>query len=105
MKIQREPEQNRQPALSDQDLAAALSVRLERWAAAVQSHGASQVLGLNAFPGEPTSCSEDDEQLNWQKGVLHQVEGMPGMVLQGHLIEGQSIKKLAQALYCIRSSL
>ena len=33
--------------------------------------------------------------LNWLKGVLHQVEGMPGMVLQGHLIEGQSIKKLA----------
>tara|TARA_B100000524_G_scaffold188972_1_gene97924 strand:- start:435 stop:614 length:180 start_codon:yes stop_codon:yes gene_type:complete len=33
------------------------------------------------------------------------VEGMPGMVLQGHLIEGQSIKKLAQALNCNRSSL
>ena len=30
---------------------------------------------------------------------------MPGMVLQGHLIEGQSIKKLAQALNCNRSSL
>ena len=71
----------------------------------MQSHGASQVLGLNAFPGEPTSCSEDDEQLNWLKGVLQQVEGMPGMVLQGHLIEGQSIKKLAQALNCSRSSL
>ena len=71
MKIQLEREQYRQPALSDLHLAAARSVRLERWAAVVQSHGASQVLGLNAFPGEPTSCSEDDEQLNWLKGVLH----------------------------------
>ena len=101
MKIKSEREQNRQPALSDHNLAEALSVRLE----AVQSHGASQVLGLNAFPGEPTSCSEDDEQLNWLKGVLHQVEGMPGLFLQDHLIEGQSIKKLAQALNCSRSSL
>ena len=64
----------------------------------MQSHGASQVLGLNAFPGEPTSCSEDNEQLNWMKGVLHQVEGMPGMFLQGHLIEGQSIKKTGSGI-------
>ena len=46
MKIQREREQNRQPLLSDQDLAAELSVRPEHWAAAVQSHGASQVVDL-----------------------------------------------------------
>lgn len=59
----------------------------------MQSHGASQVLGLNALLGEPTSCNEDDEQLNLLKSVQHQVEGIPGMVLQGHLIEGQSIKK------------
>ena len=36
MKIQHERQQNRQPALSDHDLAAALSIRLERLAAAVQ---------------------------------------------------------------------
>ena len=61
MKIQCEREQNGQPALCDHYIAAALSVRLERWAAAVQSHRRSQILGLNAFPGEQTSCSEDDE--------------------------------------------
>ena len=54
-----------------------------------------QVLRLNALPGDPTSCGEVDKQLNWLKVVQHQVPGMPGMVLQGHLIEGQSIKKLA----------
>ena len=71
----------------------------------MQSHGASEVLGLSAFPGEPTSCIEDDEQLSWLKSVLHQVEVMPGMFLQGHLNEGQSIKKMAQALKCSQSSL
>ena len=45
MKIQREREQNRQPLLSDQDLATELSVRPERWAAAVESHGASKLEG------------------------------------------------------------
>ena len=37
--------------------------------------------------------------------MLHQVEGKAGMVLQAHLIQGQSLKDLAQALNCSRSSL
>ena len=105
MKIQREREQNGQPTLSDQELSAALSVRPERWAAAMESHGASQVLDLNASPVEPTNAGNDDEQLLWLKSVLQQVEGMPGKVLKAHLIEGQSIKDLAQALNCSRSNL
>ena len=39
------------------------------------------------------------------RSVLHQVEGKAGMVLQAYLIEGQSLKDLAQALNCSRSSL
>ena len=105
MKIQGEREQNGQPTLSDQALSAALSVRPERWAAAMESHGASQVLDLNASPVEPTNAGNDDEQLLWLKSVLQQVEGMPGKVLEAHLIEGQSIKDLAQALNCSRSNL
>ena len=105
MKIQREREQNQQPSLSDQELAAELSVRPERWAAAQQSHGASQVIDLFASPGEPASSCAEDEHLDWLKSVLHQVEGMAGTVLQAHLIEGQSLKDLAQALNCSRSSL
>ncbi len=105
LKIQREREQHRQPALGDHELAAALSVRPERWAAAVRSHGAGQVLELSANPVEPTNSCEDDEQLNWLRSVLHQVEGMPGKVLQAHLIEGQSIKSLTEAFNCSRSSL
>ena len=50
MKIQREREQNQLPSLSDQELAAKLLVKLERWAAAVQSHWASQVADLFANP-------------------------------------------------------
>ena len=37
--------------------------------------------------------------------MLHQVEGKAGMVLSARLIEGQSLKDLAQALNCSRSSL
>ena len=37
--------------------------------------------------------------------MLHPGEGKTGMVLQAHLIEGQSLKDLAQALKCSRSSL
>ena len=37
--------------------------------------------------------------------MLHQVDGLAGTVLKGHLIEGQSLKDLAQALNCSRSSL
>ena len=37
--------------------------------------------------------------------MLNQVEGMAGTVLRAHLIEGQSLKDLAQALNCNRSSL
>lgn len=37
--------------------------------------------------------------------MLHQVEGKAGMVLQAHLIEGQSLRDLAQGLNCSRSSL
>ena len=37
--------------------------------------------------------------------MLNQVEGMPGTVLQAHLIEDQSIKDLSQALNCSRSTL
>ena len=83
MKIQREREQNRQPLLSDQDLATELSVRPERWAAAVESHG------------EPASSRAEDEHLDWLKSVLHQVDGLAGTVLQAHLIEGQTLKDLA----------
>ncbi len=100
MKIQREREQKQQPVLSDHDLSAALSVRPERWTVAVQSHRASQLRDLSASPVETTSSCDVDEQLNWLKSVLHQVEGMPGTVLQAHLIEGKSIKDLAQALNC-----
>ena len=105
MKIQREREQNRQPLLSDLELAKALSVRPERWAAAVQSHEASQVIDLNATPGEPASSRTEDEHLDWLKSVLHQVDGLAGTVLKGHLIEGQSLKDLAQVLNCSRSTL
>ena len=105
MKIQRERKENRQPLLSDQDLAAELSVRPERWAAAVQSHGTSQVVDLSANPVEPTQACEVDEHLDWLKSVLHQVDGLAGTVLKAHLIEGQSLKDLAQALNCSRSSL
>ena len=105
MKIQREREQNRQPLLSDQDLEAELSVRPEHWAAAVQSHGASQVIDLSASPGELASLRAEDEHLDWLKSVLHQVDGLAGTVLQAHLIEGQTLKDLAQAMNCSRSSL
>ena len=64
MKIQREREQNQQTVLSDLEIAAALSVRPERWAEAVKSHGASQVLDLTASSLEPTNSWEGDEQLD-----------------------------------------
>ena len=105
MKIQREREQNQLTVLNDLELAKALSVRPERWAAAVQSHEASQVIDLNATPGEPASSRTEDEHLDWLKSVLHQVDGLAGTVLQAHLIEGQTLKDLAQAMNCSRSSL
>ena len=105
MKIQREREQNQQPSLSDQELADALLVRPERWAKAVRSHGVSQVVDLSASPLEPTHACEVDEHLDWLKSVLHQVDGLAGTVLKGHLIEGQSLKDLAQVLNCSRSTL
>ena len=98
MKIQREREQSQQSSLSDQELADALSVRPERWAAAVLSHGASQVVDLSASPMEPTQLCEVDEHLDWLKSMLHQVDGLTGTVLKAHLIEGQSLKDLAQTL-------
>ena len=104
-KIQREREQNQEPALSDQALAAELSVRPERWAAAVNSQRACHIVELTLSPIEPASPIEEDEQLSWLKSVLHQVDGMPGKVLQAHLIDGQSIKDLAQAFNCSRSTL
>jgi len=105
MKIQRERVQNQQIALSDLQLAGALSVRPERWTAAVQSHGASQVVDMSASPVEPTQPCEEDEQLNWLKSVMHQLEGMPGKVVQAHLIERQSLKDLARTWNCSRASL
>ena len=105
MKIQREREQNQLTVLNDLELATALSVRPDRWAAAVQSHSASQVVDLSDSPGEPASSKAEDEHLDWLKSVLHQVDGMAGTVLQAHLIEGQTLKDLAQAMNCSRSSL
>ena len=105
MKIQREREQNRQSLLSDQKLAAELSVRPERWAAAVQSHSASQVVDLSDSPEEAASSWTEDEHLDWLRSVLHQVDGLAGTVLKAHMIEGQSLKDLAQVLKCSRSSL
>ena len=105
MKIQREREQSRQSSLSDHELADALSVHPERWAAAVPSPGASQIVDLSASPVEPTELCEVDEHLDWLRSVLHQVDGLAGTVLKAHLIEGQSLKDLAQALNCSRSSL
>ena len=105
MKIKSGREQNRQSTLSDQDMATALSVRPKRWAAAVEAHGASQVLELNVSSVELKSICEKDDQLDWLKSVLHEVEGMPGKILQAHLIERRSIKDLAQALNCSRASL
>ena len=105
MKIQCEREQIQLQSLSDQELAAKLSVRPERWASAVQSHRASQVADLFASPGEPASFCAEDEHLDWLRSVLHQVEVKTGIVLHAHLIEGKSLKDLTQALKCSRSSL
>ncbi len=102
---QSEREQIRQALLSDLELADELSVRSERWATAVQSHGASQVIDLSASSVEPTQACEVDEHLGWLKSVLHQVDGMAGTVLQVHLIQGQTIKDLAQVMRCSRSAL
>ena len=54
---------------------------------------------------ELISASEDDEQLTWLNSALLQLDGMPGTVLQAHLIDGQSIKELAKAFHCSRSTL
>ena len=91
--------------LSDQEIAGELSVRLERWSAAVQSHKASQVVDLSASPGEPASSKAEDEHLDWLKSLLHQVDGLAGTVLQAHLIEGQTFKDLTQGMNCSRSYL
>ena len=37
--------------------------------------------------------------------MLHRVDGLAGTVLQAHLIEGQTLKDLAQAMNCSRTSL
>ena len=66
----------------------------------MQSHGASQVADLFANPGESKPL-----HLDWLRSVLHKVECKTGMVLQAHLIKGKSLKDLAQALKCSRSSL
>ena len=71
----------------------------------MRSHGVSQVVDLSASPLEPTHACEVDEHLDWLKSVLHQVDGLAGTVLKGHLIEGQSLKDLAQVLNCSRSTL
>ena len=71
MKIQQDREQSRQSSLSDQELADALSVHPERWAAAVLSHGASQVVDLSTSPMESTQACEVDEHLDWLKYVFH----------------------------------
>ena len=104
MKIQREREQYGQHRLSDNELAKALSVQAERWALAVQCHERSQVLELSS-PEEAISTQEVDEHLDWLMSVLHQLEGMPAKVLKAHMIEGQSMKDLAQALNCSRKTL
>ena len=92
MKIQRERErereQNQLPSFSDQKIAAKLSMKLELRVAAVQNHGARKVADLFASPGEPASSCAEDENLDWLRSLLHQVEGKAGMVLQAHLIEG-----------------
>ena len=54
---------------------------------------------------EPASSRAEDEHLDWLKSVGHQVDGLSGTVLQAHLIEGQTLKDLAQAMNCSRSSL
>ena len=105
MKIQREREQSLQSSLCDQELADALSVHPERWAAAVLSHGASQVVDLSTSPMESTQACEVDEHLDWLKCVFHKVDGLAGTVLEAHLIEGQTFKDLAQAMNCSLSSL
>ena len=45
------------------------------------------------------------KHLNWLKSVLHQVDGLAVTVLQAQLIEGKTLKDLAQAMNCICSSL
>ena len=54
---------------------------------------------------EPASSRAEDEHLDWLKSVVHQVGGLTYTVLQAHLIEGQTVKDLAQAMNCSRSSL
>ena len=54
---------------------------------------------------EPTQPCEEGEHLDWLKSVPNQVDGMAGTELQAHLIEDQTLKGLAQAMNCSRSSL
>ena len=62
-------------------------------------------------PARSSTClpalgsQQEDEHLDWLKSVLHQVDGLGGTVLQAHLIEGQTLKDLAKAMNCSRSSL
>ena len=84
MKIQREREQNRLPLLSDQDLATELSVRPERWAAAIESHGASQAIHLVQHALQPVQGFILRPRACWLSRAGSQVDDLAGfMALNG----------------------
>ena len=95
MKLQRAMEQGHQPPLSDGELAHHLNVSVQRWQEACRCH---RLMRTGELPDNDTlqgSSQPKDPQRTWLLQALQRLQQNDRELLERHLLEGHSLKRLA----------
>ena len=95
-RLSRDQHQKGQPRLSQQCLARRLGVTESRLQDALTALACVRNQSLDATPGEPVDEPTLDGQRDWLMQAMNELEPEQQRALQAHLIDGQSLREVAQ---------
>ena len=96
MRLAHEREQKQLPVLTTNQLAEALGVKPERWQEACRCQRLIRTEQLAATDSGLSGHQHDDPQLIWLRQALGRLKCSDRLLLERHVLEGQSLKQLTQ---------
>ena len=96
MRLEREREQKQLPALTANQLAEALGVKPQRWLEACRCHSLIRTEQLAESDSGLSHRRHDDPQLAWLRHALRRLKRSDRLLLERHVLEGQSLRQLTR---------
>ena len=96
MRLEQEREQKQLPALTAKQMAEALGVRPERWQEACRCQRLIRTGQLSESDPGISEHRHDDPQLTWLRQALRRLKRSDRLLLERHMLEGQSLRQLTQ---------